>query len=70
MESSRKKYIEQMGGTISMKVSRKTNEDTVYFVISEAMPKCHDAIKHLFYEKENNDFVKGFPSEASHVDKC
>jgi hypothetical protein len=56
--------------TIFMKVSHKTEGDTVYFVISEADPKYHDAIRHLYYEEENNDFVKSFPSNAPHVEKC
>lgn len=53
-----------------MKVSRKTEEATISFIISEADPRHHDAIRHLFYDEENNDFVKIFPSNTPHIDTC
>lgn len=65
-----KNILDKVVETIFMKVSRKTEGAAVYFIISEADPKYHDAIRHLYYEEENNDFAKSFPSDAPHIDKC
>lgn len=53
-----------------MKVSRRTEGDLTYFVISGLEPKYFDAVGHLFYAEKDGVFMKGFRSDASHLDKC
>jgi hypothetical protein len=53
-----------------MKVFRKTVGTRVYFIISEADAKYHDAIKYLYFEEDNSDFTKSSPLNTPHIDKC
>lgn len=52
-----------------MKTRRKAIGQQVYFVIEEAEPTLHDAIRGLRYEVFEGGFARAFPAATPHLDQ-